>query len=516
MAYTLDPMDIKQIIRLHLDGLSNRRIGTTLGISRNTINRYIQLLKATDKPLSVLAELDNGILQEQFPSLTTIENERYESLMVFFDQMRQTRHHPGFTFQHHYQEYQVSHEKAYSYTQFMEHYRRKYPKEKGSMKLDHAPGHELFIDFAGKKLHIFDKSTGEQIEVEVFVSILPNSQYTYVEACYSQKREDLIKCMGNALKFYGGVPLAIVCDNLKSAVQRASKYEAQINRTLKEFALHHDCVINPTRTYSPQDKALVENAVNLAYQRIYYPLREMTFFSLEDLNRTIRLLLDRYNDLLFQRKDSSRKELFQSIERCCLKPLPSSPYQLKEYRRAKVQKMGYIYFSPDKNYYSVPYRFIGKQTQIHYTSSVVEIYYNHERIAIHGRSKARGSYITEKDHLSSAHQAYSQWSPDYFERLADKHGQYVTSFIKALLADQQYPEVNYKRAMGIIQLAKSYGSERLDKACQRALEYQSHSYQVVRNMLENGLENDQINLFSQSDQSHIPEHENIRGSSSYQ
>ena len=318
MAYTLDPMDIKQIIRLHLDGLSNRRIGTTLGISRNTINRYIQLLKATDKPLSELVELDNGTLQEQFPSLTTIENERYESLIVFFDQMRQTRHHPGFTFQHHYQEYQASHEKAYSYTQFMEHYRRKYPKEKGSMKLDHAPGQEMFIDFAGKKLHIVDKSTGEQIEVEVFVSILPNSQYTYVEACYSQKRGDLIKCMDNALKFYGGVPLAIVCDNLKSAVQRASKYEAQINRTLKEFALHHDCVINPTRTYSPQDKALVENAVNLAYQRIYYPLREMTFFSLEDLNRTIRLLLDRYNDLLFQRKESSRKELFQSIERSVL------------------------------------------------------------------------------------------------------------------------------------------------------------------------------------------------------
>ncbi|NRA43166.1 MAG: hypothetical protein HRU21_12785, partial [Pseudomonadales bacterium] len=123
---------------------------------------------------------------------------------------------------------------------------------------------------------------------------------------------------------------------------------------------------------------------------------------------------------------------------------------------------------------------------------------------------------TQKDHLSSAHQAYSQWSPDYFERLADKHGQYVTSFIKALLADQQYPEVNYKRAMGIIQLAKSYGSERLDKACKRALECQSHSYQVVRNMLKNGLEEDQFDLFSQSDQSHIPEHENIRGASSYQ
>jgi len=109
---------------------------------------------------------------------------------------------------------------------------------------------------------------------------------------------------------------------------------------------HYNCVINPTRSYAPQDKALVENAVHLAYQRIYYPLREMTFFSLEDLNREIAVLLERYNNLLFKRKESSRIELFQSIEREYLKALPADPYELKDYKRAKVQKMGYVYFSP--------------------------------------------------------------------------------------------------------------------------------------------------------------------------
>ncbi|TYP86363.1 hypothetical protein BC792_1532, partial [Sphingobacterium allocomposti] len=125
-----------------------------------------------------------------------------------------------------------------------------------------------------------------------------------------------------------------------SAVNRASKYEADINRSFKDFARHYNCVINPTRGYSPQDKALVENAVHLVYQRIYYPLREMTFFSLEDLNREISRLLERYNNLLFQRKESSRTELFQCVERQYLKPLPTVPYELKDYKRAKVQKMG--------------------------------------------------------------------------------------------------------------------------------------------------------------------------------
>lgn len=332
--------------------------------------------------------------------------------MQYFEKVNQARDYPGFTFLFHFQQYQHQEPNAYSYTQFMEHYHRKYGEIKGSVKLEHEAGKEVFIDYTGKKLCITDKETGEQIPVEVFIALLPCSQYTYVEACSSQKREDLILCMGHSLQFFGGVPKAIVSDNLKSAVTRASKYEPDINRSFKDFARHYNCVINPTRSYAPQDKALVENAIHLAYQRIYYPVREMTFFSLAELNHEIRKLLERYNSLLFKRKDASRKELFQSIERTYLKPLPSTPYELKDYRRAKVQKMGYVYFSPDKNYYSVPYRHIGKSTQIHYTRSIVEVYYNNERIAIHPRSSARGNYITNKDHLSSTHQAYNGWSPE--------------------------------------------------------------------------------------------------------
>lgn len=243
----------------------------------------------------------------------------------------------------------------------------------------------------------------------------------------------------------------------------------------------------------------------------------MTFFSLHELNKELSRLLDRYNDLLFLRKESSRKELFQSVERTYLKPLPATPYQIKDYRRAKVQKMGYVYFSLDKNYYSVPYRYIGKRTQIHYTQTIVEVYYNNERIAIHSRNPATGTYITNKDHLSSTHQAYANWNPGYFKKLAAKHGEYVRTFISGLLKENDYPEVNYKRAMGVIQLSKAYGSVRLNKACERALYGKSFSYNMVKNILKNNLDNQQLDLFElESSQSHIPAHENIRGASSYQ
>jgi hypothetical protein len=179
--------------------------------------------------------------------------------------------------------------------------------------------------------------------------------------------------------------------------------------------------------------------------------------------------------------------------------------------------MGYIYFSPDKNYYSVPYRYIGKQTQIHYSKSMVEVYFNNARIAIHQRSGTKGSYITINEHLSSTHQAYVGWSPEYFKNLACKHGESVLTFISGMLDHNDYPEVNYKRAMGVIQLHKSYGSKRLNDACQRALYGNAYSYNMVRNILKNNLDPHHINT-DELDQSisHIPHHDNIRGASTYQ
>lgn len=517
MANTLDPMDIKQIITLHLDGLSNRKIGNTLDISRNTVNDYMKLFKACGHRLEDLRQFDSAALAELFPSQTTINNGRFNELMLYFEKVNQARNHPGFTFLYHYNDYKLQVTEPYSYTQFMEHYRRKYAKTKGSMKLEHEPGKELFIDFAGSKLHITDKETGELVPVEVFVSILPNSQYTYVEACTSQKREDLIGCINNALVFYGGVPKAIVSDNLKSAVTRASKYEPDINRSLKDLAHHYNCAINPTRSYSPQDKALVENAVQLTYQRIYYPIRKMVFFSLQDLNKEIRKLLGTYNGLLFQRKEASRRELYQSIEREYLKPLPPVPYQLKDYTRAKVQKIGYVYFSPDKSYYSVPYRYIGKSTLIHYTRSTVEVYHYHERIALHSRNLSMGAYNTNKSHLSSTHKDYTDWSPEYFQKMAARHGENVLACVKGLFIDCDYPETAYKRAMGIVQLHRQYGSRRLDNACRRAVYANAVSYNRIRNILKKNLDN---GLFEdpQDDgtKSHIPPHGNLRGPQAYE
>lgn len=334
-----------------------------------------------------------------------------------------------------------------------------------------------------------------------------------MEASESQQRDELIGSMRRCVEYFGGVTEAIVSDGLKSAVSKSCKYEPVINKTFKDFALHYGCVVDPARPYSAQDKALVEGAVKLVYQRIFYPLSKMTFFSIAELNAAIRDLLVKYNNYVFQLTNYSRRELFLSTEKQYLKPLPVTPYELRQYRRAKVQKMGYIFLSEDKHYYSVPYRFIGKHVEVRYTHSVVEIFYNHERLCTHKRERQPGRYSTQKDHLSSAHKAYSEWSLPFFQRKAENIGPETVKYITRVILQYSYPEIGYKQAMGIIQLTRLYEKTRIEKACRRALTLEHCSFRTIANILRTGSDQLEIQL---GDSNHIPEHENIRGSHHYQ
>lgn len=176
--------------------------------------------------------------------------------------------------------------------------------------------------------------------------------------------------------------------------------------------------------------------------------------------------------------------------------------------------MGYIYFSADKTYYSVPYRYIGCHTQVHYTARCVEVY-KHQRIALHERLRGKGAYITNKEHLSSTHKAYNDWSPEYFAEKGSKVGINVELFIRELFLQGDYPEINYKRANGILQLARTYGNQRVDKACLKAVYHDVYSYQVIKNILQNNMDQHDLEP-DQGKQSHIPFHNNIRGSENYQ
>ena len=512
----IDIMDIRQIIRLKSRGVSNRQVGKNLNISRNTVNGYVQQMEQMSLSFNELLDYSDHQLEELFPKDSTLENSRYKELSSNFSHFTSELKKPGCTLETLWQHYINATPNGYKYSQFAFHYGNWIKKQKAySGKLSHKAGENLYIDFTGKLLEVIDKETGEVQQVQVFVGILPCSQYTFVKAVPTQNKEDLIDATRSCLEYFGGSPQAIVSDNLKAAVSRASKYEPKINKTFKDFALHYGCVVNPTRAYAPQDKALVEGAVKLVYQRIFYPLSNAIFFSIEDLNRNIQELLVDYNNKLFSQRPSSRYKDFHDIEKSYLAPLPPEPYSIKYFKRAKVQKMGYVYLSENKHYYSVPYQYIGKHVEIQYTNRVVEVYHNKERIASHTRDYAQGKYSTHKNHVASTHQFYTDWNLEFFQKQALKIGTYTHTYVTDLILQFDYPEQGYKQALGITKgLVSEFTKERVEKACERGLLHTVFSFGIIQNILKTNMDKSEIEVSPPA--SRIPEHANIRGAASYQ
>lgn len=509
-----DIMDIKQVLLLKQKGYSNRKTASYLGISRNTVNEYVKYFDGLDNDYGELLAMEEAELKALFPSSDSKDKSRYAELSSKFEYYKKELTKTGCTLQHLWHEYKTQHVEGYAYTQFVHHYRKWNKKVYASGILQHKSGEKLFVDFTGKKLNYIDRNTGEIKEVEVFVGILPCSQYTYVQAVRSQKREDLISCINGCVRYMGGVPQAIVSDNLKSGVTKAHRYAPVINKTLKDCGLHYNAVIDPARPYKPQDKALVEGAVRLVYQRIYYELNKQQYFSLGQLNEAILHLLERYNDYNFQNKDTSRRQQFIDIEKGQLQPLPSQPYIIRHYKRGKVQKISHVFLSDDKSYYSVPYQYIGKQVEVQYNEHIVEIYYNSERLASHHKSQGKGVYVTNLKHMPSAHQAYSEWSLEYFVKRAQYIGPHTVAYIERLILQYNYPEKGYKQAQGILAFKKQYGAERLEKACKRAFIYSRSQYGTIETILKKGLDGQE--LFDDLTDHQISAHENIRGSKYYQ
>ena len=505
-------MELKQLIRLKKEGFSNRKTADLLHVSRNTVNEYVRIFTTHGLAYDELMKLNDQSLNDLFPCISEIENHRFVTLSDQFIHFQKELKKPGCTLQTLWQEYIDKHPDGYMYSQFCYHFNIWAERIDCSVKLDHKAGEKLFIDFTGKKLSYIDKASGELIEVNVFVAILPSSGYTFVTATLTQSKEEVIEALNRCFYFLGGVPQVVVPDNMKAAVTKSHKYEPVINRSLMDFALHYGCLVDPTRPYSPKDKAMVEGAVKIVYQRMFYPLSKHTFFSLEDLNKAIEALLTLYNDYKLTNSSDTRSLLFHSVEKEYLHTLPQEAYAIRHFKQLKAQKMGHIFLTEDKHYYSVPYRYIGKQVEVQYSYGSVEIYYERERIALHRRSMSPGKYTTIPEHLSSSHRAYSEWSLEFFCHKAQKIGKYTEQCVRNLIQGKPYPEIAYKQALGIIMLTKLYPLERIENACKRTLDIDRCSYQTIANILKNGLENEQTD---QHLTPHIPVHENIRGGNTY-
>lgn len=506
---------IRQILRLYTQGYSKLKIAEQTGIARNTLKKYIKEFDKAGLRFEEINELSDKDLEDLFVKQEEPPvNTKLQTLFNRFPAVEKALKQKGNTRYLLWEQYRKEHPNGYGVSQFKHYYAQWKAQVNPVMRMEHKAGDKLYVDFAGDKLGYVDPDTGELIPVEVFVAILGASQLTYVEAVMTQQKEDFIAACENALHFYQGVPAAIVPDNLKSAVTKSSKYEPTLNETFADFAEHYGTTILPTRSYRPRDKALVENAVRIMYSRIYVKVRRRQYHSIAALNAAIQEALKEHNEAMLRGRNYSRSQQFEEIEKSVLMPLPALHYELKKQCFATVAKNGHVGLGPDKHYYSVPYRYIGKKVKLLYSRHSVEVYYNYERIALHNRVKSAHQYTTEKEHLASTHRFVSEWTPERFTSWADSIHEDVKLYILKVLDRKQHPEQAYKACMGILGFAKKVGNERLVRACQRALGYGAYNYKTIQNILEREL--DLNDAPDETDHLQMPLHDNIRGEGYYQ
>jgi len=503
---------LRQMLRLYAHGESKLKISNHIGVSRNTLKKYLKIYQRLGLSLADIEQKSDQQLDHLFgENLLPEPSDRYKALEDFFPKVEKELKKRGMTRLSVWRMYFEIHPDGFKISQFKYHYQQWLKRSKPVMHIEHIAGDKMYVDYAGEKLHIVDQQTGEITDVEVFISVLGASQLTYIEATLSQRKEDFINSCEHALTYYGGVPMAIVPDNLKSAVTKSDRYEPTLNQAFENFASHYSTTILPARAYKPKDKALVEGAVKIAYRRVYSVLDEKVFHTLVDLNMAIKEIVELHNNTKLTGRPDSRRELFEEVERQTLNLLPMVPYKFKRQQLATIAVNGHVCLKEDKHYYSVPYQHIGKKVKLLYTSDQVEVFYNYTSLAVHQRNRKSYGYTTDEEHLASTHKYLTQWNPERFIKWAQLIGEPVKEFIIRLMGSKSHPEQSYKACQGVLGYERKVGRERLINACKRAIEFENYSYNAIKIILENQYDQ----LIPTEISSELPKHENIRGESYY-
>jgi transposase len=511
---------IKEVIRLKYDcGLSDRQIARSCQVSRSTVQEYLMRVQAAGLAWPEAAKLTDIQLDERLFPIKRIPNSIQRPLpdcQYIYDQLR-TYQKFNLTLSQLWIEYKEEHPDGYQYTQFCDHYRQWRVKLDYCMRQEHRGGEKVFVDY-GDGLSIVDALNGKILTTQLFVAVWGASNYTYVEATLSQTLPEWIRSHVHALEYFKCAPRVWVPDNLRSGINKACKYEPEINPTYAELADHYGCAVIPARPAKPRDKAAVENGLLISKRWVLAVLRKRIFHSLAELNAAIRECLERLNNRPMRKLKKSRREVFEAVDRPAALPLPQQPYEYAEWCKARVDINYHFEITADQHYYSVPYKLLREYLDIRLTATTVEAFLKGERVAAHVRSYVKGDYTTLPEHMPPEHRFYAEWSPERFIQWAGKIGPVTAKLVGRILDSRPYPEQAFKSCMGVIRLTRDYEKERVEAAAKRAIKYNACSYRSMKAILSSGLDKqpDPESLVRKDSQMSLPFHENIRGQEYYQ
>ncbi len=498
---------ISEILRLKAAGMTHRDIAVSVGIARSTVYEYLARADAAGITWPLPAELDDAALEAKLFPPPTAELAARRPVPDWREVHRELRRGRHVTLRLLWLEWKEDNPDGWGYSQFCWHYQQWLGGQDVVMRLSHRAGERMFVDFAGDRPEVVDADTGEVAPVEVFVAVLGCSGLLYAEATRGQDLGSWLCAHTHAFEFYGGVSALTVPDNLKAGVTKACWYDPELNPAYLELARHYRTVVLPTRTAHPQDKAAVEAGVLSVERWVLAPLRNRRFFSLAELNAAMAERLAELNTRAFRGEPTSRRELFEELERGALKALPPSRFELAEWKKVTANIDYHVEY--DHRFYSVPYRLVRQRLELRATATTVEVFKGAKRVASHVRERGRRHYVTDPAHMPASHRAHAEWTPSRLIAWAGTVSPATATLVEKMLDSRPHPEHAYRACLGLMNLAKRYGNDRVGAACERALASGAISYTSVKSILQENL--DRLPLAPAGPTPPPPSHDNLRG-----
>jgi len=416
----------QQILELHAREYSERRIAKTLKVGRNTVRAVIKRGAIAPTGAS-MPEWAKSIEWER----VRLEVARGVQLNILAKELVNDK---------------------ISYSQFCRQFHKIYPNVPSvTMRLEHPPGERCYFDYA-EGIDIIDRTTGEVKSTWFCCGVMAMSSYTYGEFSFTQRRDELIRSMENAFRYFGGVTPYVTVDNQKAAVNKAHWYDPDVNPAFIDFANHWGFAVIPARPYQPRDKAGNESAIGVNQRQFFQEVRDRKFYSLDELNQCYRLYLERLNGALMKDWGVSRLDRFAG-EREMLKPCPLENWEAAEWKAAKVHADCHVQIL--KKFYSIPYKFVGREVRVKVTAKLIEVFDRDlNPLAAHARLLGKELYSTDPKHYPEEKVAQVGFSVQQALRQAERVGPETTKLVEHLL-NGPYPLKYLRRVQGILRLQQS-------------------------------------------------------------
>ena len=478
--------EIREILYRVRQGMSDRGIGRELDVSRLTVRKYRE--KASEHGLlDVNVPLpDNETLSRLLGPVgsvpvarSTVEGygavvkgclERGMEQVAIWQKLRDEYGYRG------------------SYSSVRRYVGRIGPRaEEGVCRVETEPGEEAQVDygFAG---WCWDGDRGLRRQAWMFVMTLSWSRHEYVEFVFDQKMETWLRCHERAFEWFGGVPMRVVIDNVKTAVVKASWTDPVLGEPYRRLAQHYGFVVSANRPRTPEHKGKVESAVHYVKRNF---LAGQEFGDLEAMNVRVRAWC---KEVAGVRKHGTTGESplsrYHSVEREALMRLPTNELDMVAAYQAKVGRDCHVIV--EGRYYSAPCRWIGEKLDVYVGRKVVEIYKGSELICTHEKLAERGSRSTRVEHYPEYKRAFFENPPERCLERAKGIGEHCGRVVETLLGDRVQDRLRSVHAL--LGLERQCGGERLEAACERALHYGDGSYRRIQSILRAGLDQEPLEM----------------------